>query len=274
MNILEIINEVFFAVLEGIVILVIHLAVINNKEFIKARKIKALLFLICYCVFSSWASLSLPVGYHTLVIVLFSILILSFLTNCRLISTIISVIFSSIYLLIIELLLVLISTLVLNINMEEILNNLYIKFYFSIIAKSIEIMLAILLYKLRKPIANFFPVQHRNTTVYYSLLGTFYMGIFIFSINYIIDNNQSIYLYEVLLFIIFLLYIILGMLDHKEKLKLIKFQQKFYLQKEYVNNLETIINIIRREKHDFANHINTIYAMCILNKPNTVERIC
>jgi sensor histidine kinase regulating citrate/malate metabolism len=37
--------------------------------------------------------------------------------------------------------------------------------------------------------------------------------------------------------------------------------------------MEEIISIIRQEKHDFANHINVIQGLCLLNKSNTVERI-
>ena len=37
--------------------------------------------------------------------------------------------------------------------------------------------------------------------------------------------------------------------------------------------MEEIIKIIRQEKHDFANHINVIQGLCLLNKPDTVEKI-
>ena len=45
------------------------------------------------------------------------------------------------------------------------------------------------------------------------------------------------------------------------------------VQDEYIKNMENIISLIRREKHDFSNHLNTILAMCTLNKPDTVQKI-
>jgi len=37
--------------------------------------------------------------------------------------------------------------------------------------------------------------------------------------------------------------------------------------------MDEIISIIRQEKHDFANHINVIQALCCLEKPDTIESI-
>ncbi|MBF8983955.1 GHKL domain-containing protein [Lutibacter sp. B2] len=99
------------------------------------------------------------------------------------------------------------------------------------------------------------------------------MGIFIFSINYVVSTNVDVISYEVLLFSIFTIFIFLGILVFKEKENLLKIDHKYKLQKEYIKNIEAINNVIRREKHDFSNHINTIHAMCILNKTNTIERI-
>jgi len=81
------------------------------------------------------------------------------------------------------------------------------------------------------------------------------------------------FIYELLLFAIFILYIILGFIIIKEKEQLLRIQHKYKLQEAYVNNIETLLNVVRREKHDFSNHINTISAMCILNKPDAVDRI-
>lgn len=45
---------------------------------------------------------------------------------------------------------------------------------------------------------------------------------------------------------------------------------------EIRKNLETITKnqaILRKERHDFANHLNTLNAMCLLKKPDTLDRM-
>ena len=47
----------------------------------------------------------------------------------------------------------------------------------------------------------------------------------------------------------------------------------YKIQGQHIKHMEEIISIIRQEKHDFANHINVIQGLCMLNKPDTVEKI-
>ncbi|MCC5911278.1 MAG: GHKL domain-containing protein [Clostridiaceae bacterium] len=99
------------------------------------------------------------------------------------------------------------------------------------------------------------------------------MGIFIFNVSFAVSTKENIFLYEILLSSIFLLFIFLGALVYQEKKQLLKIEHVYKSQQEYIQNMETIMNIIRREKHDFSNHLSTIHAMCVLNKPNTPEKI-
>ncbi|EOC99988.1 sensor histidine kinase [Caldisalinibacter kiritimatiensis] len=270
----NLITEVLFSILESMNILIIYLLLTNRKDFINKNKLRITLFILCYAIFTFWIASSMPTGYHTIVIVVFSILILSFITNSPLFVSLISVIISSIYILIIELIVVLVATLFLNLSVNKIMDIPTVRLSLASISKVLELSIAVLIYKKRQsPLIKRFSTHYRTTAVYHSLLGAFFMGTFIFSLNYIVNSKTDIFLYEILLFILFIIYLALGILDQIERIKLIKIEKKFNLQKEYVNNLETIVNIIRREKHDFANHINTIYAMCMINKPNTVERI-
>ncbi|MCR4436463.1 MAG: ATP-binding protein [Clostridiales bacterium] len=99
------------------------------------------------------------------------------------------------------------------------------------------------------------------------------MGFFLICSNYATSSGKSIVLYNILLFVIYLLYIALAFFDLKERSRLVGLQNKLKLYEEDVKNLEGIINIIRREKHDFLNHINTVFALTKLNKPDSLERI-
>jgi sensor histidine kinase regulating citrate/malate metabolism len=65
----------------------------------------------------------------------------------------------------------------------------------------------------------------------------------------------------------------LAVLDFNERSRLTLLKTKYLLQQEHIKNIESIINITRKEKHEFANHLNTIYGLCTLNKPDLAERI-
>jgi sensor histidine kinase regulating citrate/malate metabolism len=86
-------------------------------------------------------------------------------------------------------------------------------------------------------------------------------------------DKENAIMYELVLTAFFFVFIVLGLIDHKNKLELIKIKNNYHLKQEYINNLEVIVDIIRKEKHDFANHINTVYAMCIMNREDALDRI-
>ena len=41
-------------------------------------------------------------------------------------------------------------------------------------------------------------------------------------------------------------------------------ENKLLLQKEYSKNMEQIVDAVRKERHDFNNHISTLLAICTM----------
>ena len=72
---------------------------------------------------------------------------------------------------------------------------------------------------------------------------------------------------------LYVIFIIMAIKDSKERERLIDINSRYTIQGSQIKNMEEIISIIRQEKHDFANHINVIQALCSLEKPNITERI-
>ncbi|MBS4540135.1 GHKL domain-containing protein [Clostridium sp. D2Q-11] len=267
------INEIIMSFLEGFILLYLFLFISNKRDLFMDKKIINFLFIITYTIFSYWTTLSLPPGYHTVVIILFLILSLSFITNTRYPLTIATIIFILLGMMIIEMISLQLLSLMIKESTQTILTNPIHKIAFSIFVKFNEIIIITMLSKIESPIIKSFHKEFKYSLINYWFFGIFLMGGLILSIRYIIYQPEKIIIYEILISIIFALYIMIGYLDYKEKIKLISIQKKYEVQDDYIKNLETLINIVRREKHDFSNHINTIYAMCTINKPNTVERI-
>jgi len=271
-----IINEVLFGILEGIFIFLMTSSITINdrKTYLNENKLKILLFIAIYAVFSFWITLSFPFGYHTLILSTFTGIILSVMFKNNIFISMLAVAITVVIIIITEHFLVISADILFNISINYIISNPSIKMVFSIIAKSVQITLATILFRSNlKPIFRARMKKLDTGLINYSVLGIYMMCIFLMSLNFIINNPKSSLKYQILLFAIFLIYIVFGILDFRDRIKLLNIQQKFTLQSEYINNLETMISIIRREKHDFANHLNAIHAICVINKPDALERI-
>lgn len=267
------ISDIIFSGIEGVAILLIYLTLMNKKDFLNLRRKEVVIFTLSFAIFTFWITLSLPLGYHTVVVAIFTMVILSLVTRTKYSKSFLPTLIAFIFIGITEIIVVFAVMWIFNLSMSEIVGNIAIIIKIGIFIKPIQITLAILAYKFINISKKSFINQSKGSFASYLVLGIFLIAIFIISFNYMLNNPEQAILYQVLLVFLFIIYIALGVLDFQERIKLTAIESKFQVQKEYVYNLEAIISIIRREKHDFANHINTIYAMCKLNKPNTVQRI-
>lgn len=273
MNIYSVFNEGVFPAIEAFSILLVYAIVFNKSSFVIENKIKTVVFILFYTIFAYWIATYLPIGLHTIIIIIFITINLSIITSSNLIKSSIVALILIIFLMITEGASFLIISSIMDIEISKLLNVQANKFYFSLVVKTIQVMLILIILRRKVRLFRSLEDDGQDSGVSYILLAIFLVGMVVFNIHYAISSPASIILYEALIILIFLIFIGLGVLVYKEKEKLWKIQQQYKLQAEYVKNIETLLNIIRREKHDFSNHINTIYALCIINSENTVEKI-
>lgn len=273
MELEKFLSKVFISFLEAIPILLMYLKVNQKEHYIKEKKGRMFSFLIMYSVFVGWAFMSLPTGVNTIVIIIFSIIILSILTSTSLKYSIIGVFVSMIYILSIELACIAIFSMLIGKNSILLLNNIKITLVFVFVLNSIRLGVLFFINKFDINFIKLSTEQEEDTITSYWILGICIMLVYISSMNIIITEKVNVAIYQTILFALFLFFVIIGVIDYKKRIQLNKIKNKFDLNQEYAKSLEGVIDIIRREKHDFANHINTIYAMCVLNKPNTLDSI-
>lgn len=273
MNIYTFFNDVAVNSIEAIIIMVFFLAILGKKHFLASNIHRTILFIIIYTIFAYWASKYMPVGYHSLLIGIFMFISLAVFTSSKILPSFIAVMITTIYIMITDTIVVFAFLTIGQNTANDILNNSVVRFEASLLSKIIQTCVAILFYKLREGKIRKLDIDSENNVMSYLFFGMFLMGIFVLSFNYAVSSKENILLYEVLLSILFFLFILFGYLIYREQEKLLKIKYKSEMQDEYINNLETVVNIIRREKHDFSNHINTIHAICVLNKPNALDRI-
>lgn len=267
------ITKIFNSALEAVPILLMYLKVLQKEHYLKEQKCKSGLYILMYSIFAAWAIIGIPNGGHTPVIVIFSIIILAILTSTALKYSAIAAMVSFIYIITIELGCIVIFSIFAGTNSIVLLDRIGIDIVFALVLNLIRVSILAFMYKAKMSFIKLpFKDEEDNITSYW-IFGMFIMIICLVSVNNIISNRVNIIIYQVLLFLLLLLFVIIGIIDYKKRMELNKIKNKFELKEEYAKNLESIIDIIRREKHDFANHINTIYAMCVLDKPDTLGRI-
>ena len=266
-------NEIFFPAVEALMIMLLVLLITNRRNYLKVEKVRIALFVVLYTTFSYFASYYLPMGYHTVFILAFVVGILSPTIRLSIRNAAISFAIIFIFMILTELSTAFIFSAVSNTSITEIVNSPLQKVMLSTAVKVVQFMIVALLYGSSKSYFKSLSTESEDNIVPYFLFGICLMGLFVININYAVDSGGSIYAYQLLLIAILLLYIFLGIKIIKEKEQLLKIHHKYRLQEVYVSNIETLLNVVRREKHDFSNHINTIYAICMLNKPDAIERI-
>lgn len=266
--------EVFFIVVEAIITLMTFCIFTGRKKFPINNTFKSFLFITLYTVFTYWISYFIPIGMHTVLIFLFIVFSLSLITKTNLIVSCSVWIAATLFMFVLEFIIMIAAMLVTKSDMTTILEHQNVIFICTVIVKTIESITLAVIY--RMDLQRFFVHRIFDTKPQISplfSLQVFLLGIIVISTNYIVSKPDKLIVYGILLMLIYLLFIALAVIDFKERTQINMLANKSILQQEHIKNIEAIMNIIRKEKHDFANHLNTIYGLCTLNKPDLSDRI-
>ncbi|MBU3182757.1 sensor histidine kinase [Clostridium psychrophilum] len=266
--------EIILDALESLILLGIFSSLTNQKNYIIENKIKMLLFCIIYVVITYLSTHYVTNNvYHTLIVIVTSILLLTFITRINLYSS--TIIFSLFFAIIFttETLIQFIEMFVFKVELNQILTVFKYRLIFIVGCKALQILVTMILikYNIFSNKIKLFNREKSLLSVFLIEIGIFDLFIYILIFNVLnIENNKT---YDILIFSLFFTFSIIAFMYLKENEKVININSKYKVQEYQISNMEEIISIIRQEKHDYANHINVIQALCCLNKPNTVERI-
>lgn len=265
-------SAIIFGTIQSILFLLVYEVLLNQKGFIKQNKLKTLLYCFIFVFTYYCLSLYVPKVYQTPFLTIVSILSFSLISKRPIISISVAFFFYLIILAITDFSVATIQMLIFNITTNEILNNSRYLLIHNVISESLLFFIIVILYKLNLNLTKF-NIKKENSLMLNLIIETGLFSIFIFIANLGVLNIKNMMLYNVLVFSIYFIFLIVQIMDLKERERLLNIYNSYKVQEKQIKNMEEIINIIRQEKHDFANHINIIQGLCFLNKPNTVERI-
>jgi len=268
------VSEILFTALEGLIFVLAFALLSNRREFIFKSYIRVLTFVFIYTVYTYWITLFLPSGLHTILIVFLTSITLNYTFSGTLFKSLIKTFFIFIGMSVIETLIALFGMFILDVPMSDLLQNDLYVFLCSIIAKTFEITAIFILYKLDFYIAwlndsNPYQSKYKQILVIISTVLFFMVSTNI----YISGNSQNLFIYNIFSFVIYIVLIISMYFAFREgsKLEIIQFASE--LKKENIQQLIDFNEMVAKERHEYKNHLNTIFGLCTLNKPDLSDKV-
>ncbi|OPX42416.1 sensor protein CitS [Ruminiclostridium hungatei] len=267
-------SEIIFTAIEGLIVIITFSLISNHTDYLVKNFFRTLLFTVVYTSYSYLIPLFIPLGVHSVLIFFITVLIINYLFKERLMLSFIRILPIFIAMSIIEVLISLAGMLIYNIPIETLLQNDLYVFICSIIAKTVEIAILFLLKK--SPINS---TWLNDDSIFHSRYKQILIGIatilfFITCANVFFTNNpQLMYNFNIFSYVIYIILMLAMISAFREGSKLELLQYANEMQKENIQQLIDFNEMVAKERHEYKNHLNTIYGLCTLNKLDTNERI-
>jgi hypothetical protein len=264
----------FSNTLESIVVLLFYTYIIGEKQFILQNKLKSFLYVITYIAFSLYTDMLVTSGIHTLLYIIFFIVVLGNITKTTFFQSFIAIVILHIVFILSEIITMALLIAITQRSAHDILDLFQFKLLGHITVRFIQFLLVFFLYMKNIKLFNKSLFKKKK-----NIISTGLLQIFIFSLFCLIFfwkgtySEQQYVTYQILTLILILLTVILSVIDYKEREKAIKISYQKKLQEANVENMEKLVKILRKTHHDIGNHLNKIFAIAQTEQKDTLDRI-
>ncbi|HEX2926864.1 MAG TPA: ATP-binding protein [Ruminiclostridium sp.] len=267
-------SEIFFTALEGVIFVIAFYLLSGQRQFVRRNILRILGFTIVYTIYTYWITRVLPSGLHSVIIASLTVFILNYILNGNLIKSIVKVFIILLGMSIIENLVGLACMGIIGKPMSILIQEKIYAAVLSAIAKTIEISIVFILYKSHKSFSwlkdgNPYQSRYKQTLIMIFAVLFFVVGTNI----YISRDPQNLLLYNIFSFAIYFVLIIAMLSAFREGSKLEILQYANELKKENVYQLIAFNEMVAKERHEYKNHLNTIYGLCTLNRPDLSQKV-
>jgi two-component system, LytTR family, sensor histidine kinase AgrC len=267
----SLLNDVLFGSSEGFLFFLGYLYLVGKLDFIKKCPWKTTYIVVAYMVFAIWEKTIGNLPAHTLFYLLFMISLFSYITKTNIYSATIAMLVVLVFFGIVEIVSFMSFVAVLKLPVGNIQNDPQLRMSALLIMTPVKAILlwVVTRFKFRNILLKYKFFNKENHTVAYMLYFAVSSLIIFVSAGEIVDSS----LQTIILGILFLSILVFGVIDSRDRLAKMDVENKYNLQKEYSKSMEFVVDAVRKEKHDYANHLNTLIAMCLLKSPDTLEKV-
>lgn len=273
MDYIDTIKEIVLNIIESFLILGIFQALYNRKKFVAEKKLRSTLFCISFVFMAYLSTFNIANAYHSLFITVASILLLWCILKIKIYDSAVIFFLFLIIVSITEYFTEIIEIFIFNIDLNQLFSNSKYAIVFILSSKAIQIIMVFLLFKFNTYFLKFKLLKREGVLFSNLIIEIGIFSLFIFSINFSTFDMHNSKIYNSFIILLFFVFLASQLLGIKEYKRIIDIESNYKIQENQIKNMEEIIKIIRQEKHDFANHINVIWGLCSLNKPDAIEKI-
>jgi two-component system, LytTR family, sensor histidine kinase AgrC len=267
-------SELLFTALEGFIFIAAFALLSNRREFIFKNYIKVITFILIYMIYTYWLTLFVPRGLHTFPIVFLTLLILNYIFNGTFFKSLVKHFFTVIAISLIEIFISILGMFIMDVPIGDLLQNNFYVLICTIIAKSIELIAIFILYRSSFNMSLLNDSNPKSSRVSHILIIISSVLFFMVGTNFFIsDKSHHLLLFNIFSFIIYVVLICSVVIAFREgsKLEIIQFASE--LKKENIQQLIEFNEMVAKERHEYKNHLNTIYGLCTLNKADLSDKI-
>ncbi len=267
-------NEIFLTAIEGIIFIIAFYLLSGQRQFIKRINSRIAWFVTIYTIYTFWITRFLPSGLHSIIIASLTCFILNYILNGTLFKSVVKVLIIFLGMAIIESLIGLACMSVTGKPISVLTDDKVLFAVLGIIAKLIEGTIVFILYKSHDGFSwlkdgNPYQSRYKQTLIMIFSVLFFLVGTNI----YISKDPQNLLLYNIFTFVIYIVLIIAMLSAFREGSKLEILQYANELKKENVYQLISFNEMVAKERHEYKNHLNTIYGLCTLNRPDLSDKV-
>ena len=259
--------------MEALVVFFLYMVYYGKRQELRLRPFRHILFFFLFATMNNLVGHFFLDGISALVVALTAIGIVYGFLRAGLIPSVIIVISSMLIIIATEIPVLMATVFLTGKDIEAILEDDLLYALMFGVTKPLQVLIAYLLFRSKLSLQRF-RMFHREAP----LLANQLMQILLVSMVIILSTISAVdrethVMYTVLSFSSVLILFALSLIDLHEREQTQQMLADYKIQATQIENMKQAMSVIRREKHDFSNHINTLRGIVGLRKENALESL-
>ncbi len=259
--------------MEALLIYFIYMVAHGRRHDHQVRPLRVVLFFLLFGTMNNLVGYFTPTGISSLLITVTAIGMVYGFLRANLLASVLIVVSSLILVMAIELPTVMVTVLLTGRTVEAVIagDDTYVIVF--AVAKTLQVIAGYLLYRSRISLERLRPFRREASLISNLLIQTCLVGLIVYIALSGSATGEHQTLYAVFSYGGILMLFAFGVLDLLERNRAVSIMADYQVKDTQIQQMKEATAVIRREKHDFANHIATIQGIVSMKRPNALDAI-